>query len=35
MAPVCAPTLEKTIPLVPIHPFTRQIVPLVREELLT
>ena len=26
---------SKTIPLVPIHPFTRQIVPLVCEELLT
>ena len=26
---------RKTIPLAPIHPFTRQIVPLVCEELLT
>ena len=26
---------RKTIPLVPIHPFTKQIVPLVCEELLT
>ena len=27
MAPVCAPTLKKIIPLEPIHPFTKQIVP--------
>ena len=26
---------RKTIPVVPIHPFTRQILPLVCEELLT
>ena len=34
MVHVRVPMLKKTIPLVPIHLFTRQIVPLVCEELL-
>ena len=32
MAPVCAPTLEKPSPLAPIHPFTKQIVPLLYQQ---
>ena len=32
MTPARAPTLEKTIPLAPIHSFTKQIVPSMYEE---